>query len=1561
MKKSLPALFLLFILMACTPAVGKSSAPTAAPYTVTNQAGNSSTSPGNSSEPTAATPVNVGDAPILLSEDFEGDQVMGWNFKAADWQIVTDDTTGSQVWTSAVSEVAYASNGSAAWRDYTFQVQARRTGSTINLYFRIMGDKSYALRLEDDRLVLWTERSGSQEELASADFAIGSIWHDYQITVIGAKITVSVDKKGAISFSDGSDAMLTGGIALEIISKAGGRFDNVQVTGIVGEQTIGIETVDQWVQTNGPQGGVINSIEIDPANPDVLYAGGVGGMFKSTDAGTNWRSMTNFSASYGTVLNILIDRDSPNVLYVDTGKLYKTSDAGERWALLFNGAPVSCVVMDPGNPSRLMFGNNGGQVWMTLDGGYTWHNASSNLPNYNIIAVAFGTGQELWAGSGLAGGTESGYLYHSLNNGGSWSPVDLGQAETSQIQSIFVDPLNKETIYIGLRNRSNEMFDRLSDIYLVKTVNDGKHWQTLRLPSADAMINVMGFNSDHSVLFTGDGGYLYASEDEGQTWKTITPPSRNGDFYDIASDPRNPLILYLPLKAHGIVKSVDGGSNWSPINEGLLNTIVSLIALGNSSGSTIYAASVNGEGTYRSTDYGNTWVNVTAGGIGHPWADELTVSPADPKTIWEVADVGQTFVSNDGGGTWRMTIDTYRSGFRAGTITAAAIAPSDANVIYVLKSGFGIFKSMDGGKSWDFLHQSEVDYTYSLVVNPTNYNNVFSGDMPKPFQQRARVQRTLDGGQTWSTVLTVPNSSGITSVAMDPQHPQTVYAASTGRSENGGGQIYRSLDNGNSWSQLNPHFTMLTVWGQPQLIGDPNNSSIVYAATWLAGTWKTTDAGRSWTKLENAPISSTALSIDPKDSQILYAADRTAPRLWKSTDGGSNWAIRASFASSGAFLVNRVLASGSSVYISTFGPTLHSGKLYRSIDGGLTWVDITNGLPRSVLDIAVDPSQPDTLYVTTHIFGAYKSTDGGTTWAEMKNFPDIGAYDIEIDQTSPNILYVAGLGGSVPDWVLEGGHTFQDAAGVYKSTDGGQTWTQILVTSNECRAVRIYPTNHNLLFVSSLSDGFFVSTDGGSNWKNYNNGLESTNLTSLWVNGEKVYVGTQGFGVYSGDVNAATGAVTWVADRSNKPVPDVYNLQIQVDPTDSNKIYVGSNPGGLYRSDDGGMTWCDKNFLTPSVTVDDPLRQGYYTFAINPDNTNEVWVATWGKGIYKSYDGQDYNIGANGLDRVMFGKHVNTLLFHPDLGLIAATEEGIFLTQDGGATWTDWSQGLGTKQVRTLNLLGNGPILAGTAGYELYIHSAAGVQWNQARALGNFGTFWPIWNNRPLYQYSQLLFDPTNPNTIYFGTFPVGIFKSTDGGATWNEYNVGWTFDGVFTLVFQPGDASIIYSGTYNGINRSLDAGGHWETWSTGWPSQQWVFSIAFDPTDPNVMYACSKNGENEGTGRAGFHGTVMKSTDGGATWFAITSGLDLNNEFYKIIVDRFDANTIYLATQYAGVYVSRNAGTNWQPFNEGLTNLQAGTNGNNVTNTMALSEDGSVLYFGSAGSGIFRRTLTSH
>ncbi|MEJ2354209.1 MAG: hypothetical protein P8Y03_30925, partial [Anaerolineales bacterium] len=155
---------------------------------------------------------------------------------------------------------------------------------------------------------------------------------------------------------------------------------------------------------------------------------------------------------------------------------------------------------------------------------------------------------------------------------------------------------------------------------------------------------------------------------------------------------------------------------------------------------TVYATGVGGEGTFRTEDNGNTWKNVTRGGITHPFADEIVINPHNQSEIWDVADVGEVFRSIDQGLTWNRIINPYQAGFRYGSIYSLAPAPSDANIIYALKNGFGIFKSSNKGEDWQYLHQSQVDYTYSIAVHPTNPNIVYSGYLPKPFENWAMVR-----------------------------------------------------------------------------------------------------------------------------------------------------------------------------------------------------------------------------------------------------------------------------------------------------------------------------------------------------------------------------------------------------------------------------------------------------------------------------------------------------------------------------------------------------------------------------------------------------------------------------------------------------------------------------------------------------------------------------------------------------------------------------------------------------------------------------------------------------
>jgi photosystem II stability/assembly factor-like uncharacterized protein len=451
---------------------------------------------------------------------------------------------------------------------------------------------------------------------------------------------------------------------------------------------------------------------------------------------------------------------------------------------------------------------------------------------------------------------------------------------------------------------------------------------------------------------------------------------------------------------------------------------------------------------------------------------------------------------------------------------------------------------------------------------------------------------------------------------------------------------------------------------------------------------------------------------------------------------------------------------------------------------------------------------------------------------------------------------------------------------------------------------------------------------------------------------------TNGAGVLRGTLSG-DGTIRWESDAV--VTAHVYFAQVLADSQNAGTLYASGYPGGVFKSLDDGQTWHEANFGMTSFSVDDPLRQGYYALALAPSDSRILYLGLYGKGVYKSVDAAGTWMPNNGVDGTMLGQYVTGLTIDPEDAdhVFVSTESGIFRTTDGGITWIEANHGIPTSDVRAIGFTQAGEVYAGTRGYGLYRWQATGFgQWMAQNPVGQWGVIWPMWNDRPRYQYSDLLIHGENGARMMFGCFPSGIYTSSDGGYSWLERNVGWTLDGVFSLVDHPLNPDIVYAGTYNGVNRSLDFGEHWETWSDGWPGEQWVFRIAFDPRNPDVMFACSKNGENEGTGRPEFRGTVMKSTNGGANWFPITEGLSLDQEFYDIVVDPINPDVLYLAAQQDGMFISIDSGSSWHPWNQGLEGRIPATNGNNVTRVLALSGDHRYLYFGTAGAGVFRREI---
>lgn len=303
-----------------------------------------------------------------------------------------------------------------------------------------------------------------------------------------------------------------------------------------------------WIQTNGPSGGIISTVEIDPDHPDILYAGGTGGgVFKTVDGGATWTMLEQVVSPSRQIHDLLVSPNDPRIVYALAGRLYQSTNSGQSWQLLDQDLWFSCVAMDSASPRVLIAGTWDGKVYHSANAGEDWTDVTADLPGDRIAAVAIGGSNEFWAGT--ANGS-NGRLYHTTDGGASWNGMDIGQRAETDIHTIFIDPEDTTTVYVGLVDVHNESFDSQNDAYLLKTQDGGTHWEPLYLPSTDAMINVIGRAPADNTLYIGTGGTVYKSGDGGQNWTWIGPPGRNGDMYDIAVDPRDSDVLCRHLQEH---------------------------------------------------------------------------------------------------------------------------------------------------------------------------------------------------------------------------------------------------------------------------------------------------------------------------------------------------------------------------------------------------------------------------------------------------------------------------------------------------------------------------------------------------------------------------------------------------------------------------------------------------------------------------------------------------------------------------------------------------------------------------------------------------------------------------------------------------------------------------------------------------------------------------------------------------------------------------------------------------------------------------------------------------
>jgi photosystem II stability/assembly factor-like uncharacterized protein len=1034
------------------------------------------------------------------------------------------------------------------------------------------------------------------------------------------------------------------------------------------------------------------------------------------------------------------------------------------------------------------------------------------------------------------------------------------------------------------------------------------------------------------------------------------------DYFGLSTlffDRQDPQIVYGHNGSEGIIRSDDGMQTWQKADKGIVAAQFGNLTLHPENVDVFVTSGNLGHLAHITRDGGQSWEPMF-GSAGY--GDEVAFDPHDPDRLLLVTEVSSMLESNDVGRTWhRIAPNFWATRIYDLEVTA------DGKTVYVSNLGTGISRLEDVSRlpelratheldhSWEYMFKSP-DYAYVLETDPQDRDVLYASYSPKKFEDYASVWKYVrtqveEGG--WSEVLRVANSKSISSLSVAPSDSRHVYAGATGAQ----GQIYASHDRGQTWETINDTLTFATIHA---MAIDPHDEQTAYAAPWGGGMFKTTDGGETWDRLPVPTVSVAAILVDPADSQHLWIGDRTRPAIYVSSDGGQTWETLVHLDEDKHYRVSAMALHQGTLYFSTFdringlvalfggGPM--SGTVFR-LDGEP--IALKGDIRRAVLGFASDGKD---LLAVTHINGVFRLK--GDKWHSIAGgLPDMGFNGVSV---AGGDLYLAG--GC--DLDLRGRRRVGDDAAVnqiYVSGNRGRRWSPLLQGNPFGSGVKAVhartPGAQSEALFAATGNGLYVSPDGGSTWTEENDGLAFRNIGSMVVGDNLVYAGTLGGGVYVGRIGP-DGSVSW--SPSSGPYPEIHNIQIRVDPTDVNTIYASAYPGGVFKTTDGGQTWSESNFALPTFQVTDPTLQGYYSLEIDPGSPNVVYLGIFGKGVFKSTDGAATWMpmyGQMGQNREMMTKGITRILpdpYRPNT-VYLATDEGVYVSRDGAEHWEPMSAGLDTLDVLSLKVAADGTLYAGTNGYGLYIYDSDQQRWQTMGRTTSFGD-WHVWE-RGVYQYAALLFDPQLEGRVYLGHFPGGFFFSEDGGRSWKNSNLKLGNDGLFSLTMHPQDANVLFAGSYNGVVKSVDGGRTWADTSKGMPPEQWPFTVAIDGDRHEVMYVTSKNGQNKGFCHLNeFCGVVMKSTDGGESWFRIMDGLDDRSEFYMLIIYPQNHDVLFLSSS-KGIYMSLDAGARWQPINDGLPDTEHRIR-DNVAQNLKLTADGKSLILTIVDYGVWRADI---
>jgi photosystem II stability/assembly factor-like uncharacterized protein len=652
-------------------------------------------------------------------------------------------------------------------------------------------------------------------------------------------------------------------------------------------------------------------------------------------------------------------------------------------------------------------------------------------------------------------------------------------------------------------------------------------------------------------------------------------------------------------------------------------------------------------------------------------------------------------------------------------------------------------------------------------------------------------------------------------------------------------QVDPNLYSGMKWRMIGPY-----RGGKVNAVaGIPGDPAIYYFGANGGGVWKTTDGGTVWKPIfDSQPVASIgALALAPSNPKIIYVGS------------GEN---------------------------NVYSDITYGNGVYKSADGGETWQHLGLEDTRHIARILVDPRNPDIVLLAAmgHSYGpnaergVFRSADGGRSWKKVLYKDDVtGAVDLCFAPGDPHVVYAA-LWHPIRK-PGQSGTTFGPGSGIYKSTDEGLTWTQLtghgLPPGDWGRiGVAVAPGTHGrrvyaIIEAKDKDNGLYRSDDGGANWER---ATTDDRIVGFW-----------------------------------------YMSEIFVDPKNPDVVYVPKQ--SLYRSTDGGKTF--------TIIKGAPGGDDYHTLWIDPTNSQRIFLGS-DQGATISLDsGQSwstwYNQPTAQFYRVATDHEFPYWVYGPqqDSGTVGTSSRG----NGGQITERDWFPvGPGESGYTIPDPLDSDVVYnAGPFGSVVRLSKRTGQVRDVSPAAVAFGSKYRFNWNIPM------VFSPQDPHVLYLGT--QFVLKTVNGGTSWEAISPDLTrtpadekdpkkpLGSLLTIAPSPVKESVIWAGTDDGAIQLTRDGG--VTWQNVTPSgvSEWsaVPLIEASHFDAGTAYAAVNRNPLDD-----LRPHVFQTHDFGQTWQETASGIGDRDFVRAVREDPVRRNLLYAGTE-RGAYVSFDSGGHWQ------------------------------------------------